>query len=101
MIIDPPKSSEARSNEDGDWIVRQFVASADLAQSPEEYVAHHAHRLGNFAFHHFEFVDPKLENWVRRVGELLASDQAVARCREQFLRPDELAVALEQEVEDL
>jgi len=101
MITDPPKNSVIRSNEDGDWIVRQFVASADLAQSPEEYVAHHAHRLGNFSFQRFRFVDPKLENWVRRVGEILASDQAVARCREQFLRPDELAVALEREIEDL
>ena len=90
----------SRFDEEGDWIVRQFIPPADLQLEPEEYVARHAHAIGAFSFHFYRFCDPGLGAWVRRVGELLASEEEVTRCRERFLSTDELAVARRQEAED-
>jgi hypothetical protein len=98
---DGSTAAGSRFDEEGDWIVRQFIPPADLQLKPEEYVARHAHSLGAFSFHFYRFNDPVLGAWVRRVGELLASEEAVKRCREQFLSPDELVIALRQDIEDL
>jgi hypothetical protein len=92
---------DGRFDEEGDWIVRQFIAPEDLQREPEEYVARHAHSLGAFSFHLYRLSDPGLGAWVRRVGELLASEEEVERCRERFLSPEELAVARRQDTEDL
>ena len=98
---DGSTAAGSRFDVEGDWIVRQFVPPADLQLEPEEYVARHAHALGAFSFHFYRFNDPVLGAWVRRVGELLASEEAVKRCREQFLSPDELVIAQRQDTEDL
>ena len=95
-----PSTADGRFDEEGEWIVRQFIEPTDLRREPEEYVARHAHLLGSFAFHLYRFSDPELGAWVRRVGELLRSEQAVEQCREQFLSPDELAVVRQQAAED-
>ena len=99
MIIQT-SSTGGRSDEEGDWIVKQFVSPEDLRKEPEEYVARHAHLLGTFSFHFHRFDDPELEAWVRRVGELLGSERDVERCRERFLSPDELAVVRRQAADD-
>lgn len=99
-----PESSTpllGRIDEDGEWVVRQFVAPADLQRSPEEYVARHAHALGSFSFHLYRYADPRLGAWVRRVGELLASDEAVERCRRMYLPPTEAGEARRQDRDDL
>ena len=101
MTPDASATTGVRFDEEGDWIVRQFVSPADLRLEPEEYVARHAHALGGFSFHLYRFRDPGLGAWVHRVGELLASQEEVERCRERFLSPDELAVARRQDTEDL
>jgi len=101
MTLDASSSTGVRFDEEGDWIVRRFVSPADLQLEPEEYVARHAHALGAFSFHSYRFSDPGLGTWVRRVGEPLASQEEVERCRERFLSPDELAAARRQETEDL
>lgn len=101
MTPDASLTTGVRSDEEGDWIVRQFVSPADLRLEPEEYVARHAHALGAFSFHFYRFSDPGLAAWVRRVGELLASPEDVERCRDRFLSPDESAVARRQDNEDL
>jgi hypothetical protein len=101
MSPDASSTAGGRYDEEGDWIVRQFISPADLQREPEEYVARHAHSLGAFAFHFYRFSNPELGAWVRRVGELLSSREEVERCREQFLSPDELAVARRQDTEDL
>jgi hypothetical protein len=101
MTPDASATTGVRFDEEGDWIVRQFVSPADLEREPEEYVARHAHALGAFSFHLYRFRDPGLGAWVHRVGELLASQEEVERCRERFLSPDELAVARRQDTEDL
>jgi hypothetical protein len=101
MTPDTSAATDIRFDEEGDWIVRQFVSPADLRLQPEEYVARHAHALGAFSFHFYRFRDPGLGAWVRRVGELLGSPEEVERCRERFLSPDELAVARRQDTEDL
>ena len=87
--VPPPR----RTDEEGDWIVRQFVSADDLRRTPEEYVARHAHLLDGFSFHLFRFADAELGVWVARVGELLASPRDVERCRERYLTPAELADA--------
>jgi hypothetical protein len=88
MTPDATSTTGGRFDEEGDWIVRQFFSPADLQLEPEEYVARHAHFLGTFSFHFYRFRDPGLGAWVRRVGELLASEEEVERCRERFLSPD-------------
>ena len=93
MNPDASSTTGGRCDEEGDWIVRQFIAPADLQRPPEEYVARHAHSLGAFSFHLYRFRDPGLGAWVRRVGELFASEEEVERCRERFLSPDDLANA--------
>lgn len=69
--------------------------------SPEEYVARHAHALGNFAFHIYRYRDEILGDWVREVGKILADDQVVEKCRERFLSADEQAMVRRQHLEDL
>ena len=93
-------SSDNRFNEEGDWIVQQFLSPEDLGTSPEEYVARHAHEWGCFAFHLYSYRDPALGAWVRRVGELLSTEGEVERCRQQFLSPEELAIVRRQEADD-
>jgi hypothetical protein len=88
-------------DEDGDWVVRQFVAPADLERTPEEYVARHAHALGGFSFHLYHFNNPALGAWVRRVGDLIASDEMVEQCRQQYLSQAEADVARQQSIEEL
>ena len=88
-------------DEDGDWGVRQFVAPADLERTPEEYVARHAHALGGYSFHLYHFSNPVLGAWVRRVGELLASDEMVEQCRQQYLSQAEAELARRQSDEEL
>ena len=101
MTPDASSTTGGRFDEEGDWVGRQFLSPADLQLEPEEYVARHAHALGAFSFHLCRFRDPGLGAWVRRVGELLASQEEVERCRERFLSPDELAVAQRQDTEEL
>lgn len=100
MTPSTPANSGSRFDEEGDWIVRQFLPPADLQLTPEEYVARHAHSLGAFSFHFYRFSDPGLGTWVRHVGELLSSEEEVQRCRGQFLSPDELAQVRQHEAEE-
>jgi hypothetical protein len=101
MTIDTPASSDGRPPEEGDWIARQFFSPSELRLSPEEYTARHAHALGCFSFDSYRYRDPALGAWVRRVGEILATEGEVERCQQRFLSPEELAVARRQLVEGL
>src|SRR5947208_15223320 len=96
-----PTSANSRFNEEGDWIVQQFFSPEDLRMSPEEYVARHAHALGCFSFHFYRYRDPTLGAWVRRVGELLSSEEEVERCRQRYLSAEELATVRRQADEGL
>lgn len=87
--------------EEGDWIVRQFISPSEFRLKPEEYVARHAHALGAFSFPLYRFRDSELATWVQQVGELLASEEKVERCRERYLSSDEMAVARRQDSEEL
>lgn len=82
-----------RFDEEGDWLVRQFVPADGLQRPPEEYVARHAHSIGAFSFHLYRFADPALGTWVRRVGELLDSRELIELCRATFLTAEEAAAA--------
>jgi hypothetical protein len=100
MTINTSASSDSRFPEEGDWIAQQFFSPTELRMSPEEYAAHHAHVLGCFSFHFYRYRDPALGAWVRRVGEILATEGEVERCQQRFLSPEELAVARRQGTED-
>jgi hypothetical protein len=101
MTPDAPTPADSRFTEEGDWIALQFFSPADRQMSPEEYAARHAHALGCFAFQFYRYRDPVLGAWVRRVGEVLASEGEVERCRQRFLSSEEFAAVRRQEAEDL
>jgi hypothetical protein len=90
-----------RFSEEGDWLARQFFSPADLRLSPEEYAARHAHQIGLFSLHRHPYRDPALGAWVRRVGEILDSEEELNRCQRRFLSTAELADVQQEEPEDL
>lgn len=82
----PPSPPPSRLGaEEGSWIVHQFFSAEELGFSPEEYVARHAHLLGNFSFHLYRYDDPVLGAWLRRIAQLLADDSEIERCRGRYL----------------
>jgi hypothetical protein len=90
-----------RRDEEGDWLARQFFSPEDLRLSPEEYAARHAHAWGGFSLHLHKYHDPALGAWVRRLGEILSSQEEVERCRQRFLGAAELAEAHKRDEEAL
>ncbi len=87
----PPLSPRGRiAAEEGSWIVHQFFSADELRLPPEEYVARHAHLLGNFSFHLFRYDDPALAAWLGRIAQLLRDDAEIERCRQRYLTPTEL-----------
>jgi len=91
----------ARFDEDGDWIARQFFSEDELRLAPEEYVARHAHGWGTFSFHFYRYRDSVLGEWVRRVGEILSEEGGIERCQQRYLSSDELAAVRRQQEEGL
>src|SRR5262249_49246344 len=89
------------SNEEGDWIAQQMLSPSDLQMSPEEYAARRAHLWGCFSLHRYRYRDPALGKWVRRLGEILSSEDEIERCRRRFLTPEELATVRQQAAEGL
>jgi len=88
-----------RFDREGDALVRELFAPADLAMSPEEYAARHAHEWGCFSFHRYRYRDPALGAWVRRLGEIFSSDEELDRCRQRYLTGPELAAVERSEAE--
>jgi hypothetical protein len=93
-----PRISD-RTLEEGDWTAQQFFSPADLQMSPEEYAARHAHLWGNFSLHQHRYADPVLGDWIRRLGEILVSEEEVERCRRRFLTSEQLAAIRRAEAE--
>ncbi|HEY7313934.1 MAG TPA: hypothetical protein VH643_31580 [Gemmataceae bacterium] len=89
-----------RSLEPGDERARFFLSPEDLQMSPEEYAARHAHLWGCFSLHQYHYADPVLGAWVRRLGELLFSEEEIERCRHRFLTAEELAAVRRESAED-
>ncbi len=92
-------SPDRRFDREGDWDAQQFFTPDDLRMSPEEYAARHAHEWGCFSLHLYRYRDPVLGAWVRRLGEIIFSDEELDRCRQQYLTPEELAKVLKEEEE--
>jgi hypothetical protein len=101
MTANAVHASNDRSNEEGDWIARQFFPPMDLQMSPEEYAARSAHLWGIFSLHLYNYRDPSLGAWVRRLGEILFTEGEIERCRLRFLTPEELAKAPKQVADGL
>jgi hypothetical protein len=91
--------SDDRLGEEGDWLARQFFFPADLQMSPEEYAARHAHLWGCFSLHLHSYQDPTLGAWIRRLSEILSSEEEIERCRQGYLSRAELAAVKKQEAE--
>jgi hypothetical protein len=100
MSNETVKHSDNRSNEEGDWIARQFFSADDLKMSPEEYAALHAQNIGCFALHRYRYRDPALGAWVRRFGEIFDNAAQLEECRQRFLSPQELAEVRSLEAEE-
>jgi hypothetical protein len=99
MTTNTDPTSNRRFNEEGDGIAQQFFSPIDLRMPPEEYAARGAHLIGCFTLHLYQYRDPALGAWVRRLGEILFTEGEVERCRQQFLTPDELATVRKEEAE--
>jgi hypothetical protein len=84
---------------DGDWLARQFFSESDLKMAPELYAARHSHRWGGFSLHLHTFADAALGAWVRRLGEILGSEEEIDRCRRHYLDSAELAAVEKKEAE--
>lgn len=69
--------------------------------SPEEYAARHAHLWGCFSLHQYRYADPVLGDWVRRLGEILFSEEEIEQCRRRFLTAEEMTAARREEAEEL
>lgn len=91
MSEDRKPQGQSQTLEDGDWIARQFFSIADLQLSPEEYAARYAHLWGCFALDRYRYADPVLGAWVRRLADILSSEEEVERFRHHFLTGDELS----------
>lgn len=85
---------------EGDEIAHHFLSAADLAMSPEEYAARKSHLWGCYSLHEYRYRDLALGAWVRRLGEIIFSEEEVERCRQQFLTPEELAEVHRKEQEE-
>ena len=70
--------------------MQQMFSAADLALSPEEYAARQAHNWGCFSFHLYRYRDAVLGAWIRRLGEIIFSEDEIERCRQRYLTPEEL-----------
>jgi hypothetical protein len=68
--------------------------------SPEEYIAHHSHRIGCFGFDEFQFSDPEFDLWVKRVALILRDLEWRERCRQQCLTAEEYQQVLKEIEED-
>jgi hypothetical protein len=92
-----PKGNE-RSPE-GDWIARQLFSAEELQRTPEEYAARYAHRWGCFSLHQYQYADPVLGAWIRRLAEILFSKEETEHCRLRFLTDEERAAIQQEENE--
>ena len=81
--------------------VRHLIGEDRLKLSPEEYAARYLHLWGCFSFDRFQYRDPILAAWVRRLGELFRDPAELERCRQRFLTPNELVEVRRQESEGL
>ena len=99
MATSDVRAPANRFDEDADWIVRQMFSEADLAHSPEEYAARHAHEWGCFSYHRYRYRDPALGAWIGRLGAILSSEGEIERCRQRFLTAEELGDVRRQAAE--
>lgn len=68
--------------------------------SPEEYAAREAHRWMCFSFDDYRYSDPRLTQWIQRLGDILFRRNgapSVEDLRTKFLSPDEVA-SIEDEI---
>lgn len=91
---------KAEFDSEGEEVARHFLSAEDLAMSPEEYAARRSHLWGSYSLHEYRYRDPVLGAWVRRLGEIIFSEEEVERYRQQFLTPEELAEVRRNEEEE-
>ena len=78
-----------------DRLARRFGDEAIKAHfryktmSPEEYAARVSHTVGCYNYHTFQYRDPEVGAWARRLGEILTDPDEADRCRREHLTPAE------------
>jgi len=68
--------------------------------SPEEYAARNAADIACFSLDRFRYSDPKLDNWIQRLAEILTDWKLVTECRRKYLTADEMQRAIERDKEE-
>ncbi len=72
----------------------------DQAPSAEEWSARHGRRTLVFGYDYDHFADPAMQEWVRRVGEIIRSDALLREMEERYLTPEEVASIRESAEEE-
>jgi hypothetical protein len=67
--------------------------------SPEEYAARYATDIMEFSYGRLRYSDPRLDDWIQRLQEVLTDWKLVNECREKYLTADELKRAIELDEE--
>jgi uncharacterized protein YjbI with pentapeptide repeats len=75
----PPARLEQRARE---WM--------DAGMTPEAYAGRHGHTVLVFGATRYQFRDPEVTRWMRRLGEILADPRLLGDCQRKFLTPAEL-----------
>lgn len=99
MATELDHSIDKRYDREGDEEALTFFSEAERRLSPEEYAARRGHLWLCFSFHRYRYRDPVLGAWVKRVGDLLMSEE-LEELRERLLSPAELAEVRRQQAEE-
>ena len=73
-----------------------------LDLSPEEYAAREAHNWTCFSFDDYRYSDPRVDQWIHRLGDILFRREGaptVDELRKRYLTPEERAAVEAREQE--
>jgi hypothetical protein len=71
--------------------------------SPEEYAARQAHRIGSFSLDEYRYRDPRIQDWIHKLGDILfrrPGAPSLDDLRNRLLTPQERAAIREEEKEE-
>jgi hypothetical protein len=75
----------------------------DMAMTPEEYAARHAHEWMLFSFDDYRYRSEPLDRWIQRLGDILFQRNGAPTVRElraKYLTDDERRAIEERETEE-
>jgi hypothetical protein len=81
----------------------QARAMAAEGLSPQEYAARQAHRIGSFSLDEYRYRDPGIQEWIRKLGDILfrrPGAPSLDELRNRLLTAEERAAIREEEKEE-